>query len=80
MLGPSYRNMQKPPYPGVDLHQHASGTMPMNLTSVHNVVLLFLLPTMNKKWLFKCQVDAQKYAFQQARGRLFVKTDENLQV
>lgn len=31
MLGPSYRNMQKPPYPGVDLHKHASGTMPMNL-------------------------------------------------
>ena len=38
-------------------------------------------PTHNEqKWLFKRQMDAEKYAFQQVWGTLFVKAAENLQV
>jgi len=56
--------MQKPPHPGVDLHKHASGTMPMNRICSQRGFAIS--PTHNEqKWLFKRQMDAEKSAFQQ---------------
>lgn len=74
MLGPSYRDMQKPPYPQVDFRKHAADTMLAKLICSQSDFAISLVHNE------PCVKSMLKNTRQQAWGRLFVRTDENLQV
>lgn len=74
VLGPSYRNMQKPPSPGVVFHRHAADTMLMKLICTQSDSVISL-STMNVKILHVKHMLKNPHF-----GRLFLKTDENLLV